>query len=231
MTLILFDIDGTLTATSEADNGCFERAFERVFGFPLPTTDWSHYEHATDVAIIQEAVLKRFGQRLLSTDVQRFEDAYLAELEAAFARNPSGFAEVPGALAMLRTIAASDEFRAALATGGMRRTATFKLSTIGVDADSLPGAFANDALSRADIARYAVARANVVHARIICVGDGVWDVRTAAELAAPFVGVHCESDRAQLAAAGATTLLEDYADLGAFFDAVRTAKVPGPCCR
>lgn len=225
MTLILFDIDGTLTATSAADNGCFERAFERVFGFSLPTTDWSCYEHATDVAIIQEAARHR-GELVAQADIERFEEAYLAELATAFARNPAAFAEVPGAAAILQAIAASQEFRAGLATGGMQRTATFKLSRIGVNTKDLPGAFANDARSRADIVRRAVGRANGEHARVVCVGDEVWDVRTAAELRVPFVGIDCESDRSRLLAAGARTFLHNYLDAEDFFDAVRRAEIP-----
>ena len=43
VTLVLFDIDGTLTATSAVDAQCYAAAFYRTFGFPLPTTDWDVY--------------------------------------------------------------------------------------------------------------------------------------------------------------------------------------------
>ena len=33
MRLVIFDVDGTLTATTKADEECFVRSFEDVFGF------------------------------------------------------------------------------------------------------------------------------------------------------------------------------------------------------
>ena len=56
MTLILFDIDGTLTATSRCDADCYAAAFERTFSIPLPTTDWHAYKFVTDTGIITEVL-------------------------------------------------------------------------------------------------------------------------------------------------------------------------------
>jgi beta-phosphoglucomutase-like phosphatase (HAD superfamily) len=42
MNLLVFDIDGTLTATNEVDTRCFARAFHEAFGIALDTS-WHIY--------------------------------------------------------------------------------------------------------------------------------------------------------------------------------------------
>lgn len=226
MRAILFDIDGTLTATTNADNGCYEIAFEKCFGFPLPTSDWHCYKHVTDMAIVQETMENTGRPRASMDAIRQFEEIYERELARSFAEHPGGFIEVPGARRILDTLAATGGVVSALATGGMRRTALFKLRQIGVDGARMPGAFANDAISRADIARIAIQRTGVTPDDVVYIGDGVWDVTTAAELRMRFVGICRENARDRLAAAGATTILEDYSDERAVLDAIETAAVP-----
>lgn len=226
MRLILFDIDGTLTATSQIDNACYARAFRKTFGREIPTTDWNTYTHVTDVGILQELLDREPELLLESDDVERFESNYRRELEAAFVRRPEAFRGVPGARQILRRLTCSPDVVVALATGGMRRTALFKLSRAGIDGSRMPGAFANDAISRADIARTAIARTEREPDDVVYVGDGVWDAWTAAELGIRFIGVVHESDPTALRRSGATTFISDYGDADAFFIALETASVP-----
>ncbi|MFA6239395.1 MAG: HAD family hydrolase [Candidatus Hydrogenedentales bacterium] len=226
MRLILFDIDGTLTATTEADNGCYDRAFLRAFGIPLPTTDWHAYTHVTDVGILREVVEPIWGRSVTQSEIDAFESAYLDEIERAFESNPEGFEEVPGARELLQTLQNTEGVAIALATGGMRRTALFKLSKIGIDGALLPGGFANDAISRADIARVAAKRSGVYANDTVYVGDGMWDLLTSRELGMRYIGITRESNADRLRDAGATALLEDYSDPAAFFVALQTATVP-----
>ena len=224
--LVLFDIDGTLTATSRIDNTCYARAFRRTFGREIPTTDWHCYSHVTDVGILHELLDKERGEPLGSQEIERFEDNYRRELEGAFIRKPAEFRSVPGARDALRKMSESSTDRVALATGGMRQTALFKLGRAGIDGSRMPGAFANDGISRAEIARTAIQRAEVESEDVVYVGDGVWDVKTAAELGMRFVGVVHESDIDRLREAGATTFVTDYEDTEAFGIALETATVP-----
>lgn len=225
MRIILFDIDGTLTATTNADNGCYERAFEKAFGFPIPTTDWHCYKHVTDIGIIQE-VMENAGREPAALDaIDRFEEIYEGELAVSFAQHPAGFVEVPGARALLE-ILRERGIPNALSTGGMRRTALFKLRQIGVDGAAIPGAFANDAISRADIALTAIRRSGITPSDVVYFGDGAWDVSTAAELGMRFVGVSREYSRDRLVNAGASTIINDYSNLDAVFQAMESATVP-----
>ena len=227
MRIILFDIDGTLTATTNADNGCYERAFEKAFGFPVPTTDWHCYKHVTDIGIIQEIMENTARKPATKHEIDCFEEIYEGELAASFAQHPAGFIEVPGARALLETLRGLG-VPAALSTGGMRRTALFKLRQIGVDGAAMPGAFANDAISRADIARTAIRRAGITPSDVVYCGDGAWDATTSAELGMRFVGVCREYSRERLVRAGATTILDDYSDLDSVLGAIESAEVPRP---
>jgi phosphoglycolate phosphatase-like HAD superfamily hydrolase len=226
MTLILFDIDGTLTATTVCDAECYATAFEHIFGFALPSTDWHDYTHVTDTGIIAEA-LQRAGRSPLSDEqLLAFESHFLREVQRAHRDTPEAFAEIPGAKAILERLSGHSDVTVALSTGGMKSTATFKLNSIGVDASAFPGGFANDARSRSDIARIAMDRANVSTTDIVYVGDGLWDALTSSALGIRFIGITRESSRDRLRSAGATVFLDDYLDQDAFLAAVRLATVP-----
>jgi len=228
MRVILFDIDGTLAATTNADNGCYERAFETAFGFPLPTTDWHRYQHVTDFGIIHEAFEWADKSKPSKADLDRFELSYERELRDSCERSPNGFAEVPGARQLVEELCARSDISVALATGGMRRTALFKLSQIGIDGMSMHGAFANDAISRCDIARVAIERTGVTPSDVVYVGDGAWDAATSAALGMRFIGICREYAYERLVAAGATVILEHFADKSAFYKAIESATVPIP---
>lgn len=226
MTLILFDIDGTLTATNFVDAKCYASAFGKIFGFPLPTTDWEFYTHCTDRAIIQETLEHHRGSAATSSEIDAFERQFVEDLEEEFAVNPGGFAEIPGAKDILEAIDARDNLRAALATGGMRGSACYKLSRIGVNGMAMPGGFSNDALTRADIARHAIASVNGEAADIVYVGDGPWDARTSASMGMRFIGIVGDASPEPLKACGASICLHHFQDQEAFFEAVRVAEVP-----
>ncbi|MCP4644403.1 MAG: HAD family hydrolase [bacterium] len=228
MTLVVFDIDGTLTATCDCDADCYAAAFADVFGIPLPTTDWHVYEHVTDTGVMEEVLMKHRGTSPSPEEIDLFERTFEAKLRAEYAANPGAFGEVPGAKALLDDLAQREGFQVALATGGMRRSAQYKLSVAGIDAQRLPGGYANDSISREGIARHAIAAASNGNGAddVVYVGDGAWDARTSAALGMRFVGITHESCPDLLRATGGTVFIPDYADLEAFYDAVRAASVP-----
>jgi len=226
VTLILFDIDGTLTATNAVDAKCYASAFEKVFGFALPTTDWDAHTHCTDCAIAQEAVENHRSIQATQSEIDAFERQFVTELEAEFAANPRGFAEIPGAKRILEAIGAHPATQAALATGGMRGSACYKMARIGVDAMAMPAGFANDDLTREGIARCAIARANGHASDLVYVGDGPWDARTSAVMGMRFIGITGDASSERLRAQGTSVFLNDFLDQDAFFDAVRTATIP-----
>jgi len=226
VTLILFDVDGTLTATGDSDMRCYSAAYTKTFGYTMPSHDWHDYVHVTDSGVLGELLERERGDFVTAEEMARFEEALVAELEAEYAQAPEGFAEVPGARRLIETVAADSDYAFSLATGCFRGSALFKLAKIGVEAGGFAGGFANDSFSREDIARTGIARAGAPTGDIVYIGDGIWDARTSAALGMRYVGVTHEADEDRLRAEGATVCVRDYQDLNAFFDAVRMATVP-----
>ena len=101
-----------------------------------------------------------------------------------------------------------------------------KLRCAGLAEPAFPLASASDARSREAIVRLAAER--VVRLRqapafrsVVCVGDGVWDVRTARRLGYHFVGVASGQQAARLRQEGAAHLIADFTDRARFFEAIQ----------
>ena len=230
MRLIIFDIDGTLLRTSAVDDACFIRAAEDVLGFRDVTADWSQYEHCNDVAIVSQLVRERLGRACQETEMEAFRARFVQLLSEVHADDPSHFLPTPGAAVLLEHLAGAGD-GACLATGGFERSARLKLRLASLDCGDLPAAFAEDGPSREAVVTTATQRAHVRHDlaafdRAVSIGDGVWDVTTAAALGLPFIGIATGARAAQLHAAGAGCVLPDFADLDATLDAIATAPVP-----
>lgn len=225
--LVLFDVDGTLTSTTGCDLKCFKEAMEHVFGVPLPSDDWDDYEHVTDTGIISEVIASAEGREVSREEFERFESSFKESLHREYTTNPGAFGEIRGAGAVLRHLLRQG-VAVALASGGMRKTAHFKLSCAGIDGEAYQGAFANDALTREGIALCAMERSGASRTDVVYVGDGLWDVRTSRALGMRFVGITSESSERRLREAGATVCLHDYSDLAQVMNAFETADVPRP---
>ena len=231
-TLMLFDIDGTLSATTLSDGRCFATSFEHVFGFPCPTTDWHAYQHVTDSGIVHELLEGRQGRRATASEWDAFVSAYMEILANDHAVHPHEYGEIPGAASLIRELVSPPNAQpVALATGCMKRSAMFKLSKAGIDGSTLAGGFADDAISRVGIARCAIARAGGTPSDIVYIGDGIWDVLTSAQLGMRFVGIAHQSDEQRLRDHGATSVIADLNDRDTFFRAVDEATVPRWMCK
>src|SRR5947207_7087579 len=78
MDLAIFDVDGTLTRTTQLDGTCFVRAVAAVIGAVPFSTDWRDYTHITDSGITAQIFRDQLGRAPHDqemTDVQqRFMD-------------------------------------------------------------------------------------------------------------------------------------------------------------
>lgn len=214
--LILFDIDGTLTRSTLLDARLFAQAFAAVCGAPLPTTDWARYRHATDRGVAEEAMVA-LGQEpgaLLALERQ-----LVALFDQAFLRAP--LEAVNGAPAMLRRLQSLGH-RLALATGCFTAIGRRKLRASGIEADDLP-CFGCDQEPAREAILSAAAQLAAPGERVVAVGDAAWDVRAAARLGLPFVGIDATS---RLQSLGAGAVVPDYRDLDRFVAALATAPVP-----
>lgn len=80
LSLVIFDIDGTLTTTMKADEECYVRSLSEVCGFNDVDTDWSRYKHATDAGIFHEIHESRTGRAPSAAEVSRVRDDCLHAL-------------------------------------------------------------------------------------------------------------------------------------------------------
>lgn len=230
MHLIVFDIDGTLLDSSAVDDACFVQAVRDVFGIEGISEDWATYEHCTDVAIASQLLRDRLGRSCAGADLDCFRQRFVELLTAAHAADESVFREVPGARSLVAELATNGT-AVSLATGGFEQSARLKLRLARIECDGIPAAFSEDGPSREQIVTASIARAQHHHAscafeRVVSVGDGVWDVRTAASLSIPFIGIGDGERAVRLRQAGARTILADYADRSRFAEAIETATVP-----
>jgi len=226
MNLVVFDLDGTLTDTNEVDTDCFVQALGDALGIDNVNTAWEEYEHATDLGCLQEAFLRKFNRQVTPQETDRFISHFLDRLQQHRAERAISFDEIPGAAALLQRLKADSRWAIALATGCWEPSARYKITTAGIPLENVPAAFANDGPSREAIVAAAIERAGNRFERVVCVGDAIWDVRTARRLGLPFVGIAGGSRSQKLRAAGATHTVENFLDPHRFMRCVEEAGIP-----
>ena len=228
--IVIFDVDGTLSRTSEVDDDCWLAAARSVLGVESMSTDWSDYSHSTDEAIATDLIRDRPGLSGGDDLVRRVRDDFANRISTELERNPELFRPVPGADRIFELLAAAG-WVPAIATGGWRRTAEMKLGAAGVPFRDVPAAHADDAHPREEIVRIAATRAlaspTSTFDRAVYVGDGVWDVRAAARLGIGFIGIGVSEAADRIEAAGAEVVFPDYLSGDAFLEAIEE-RAAGP---
>ena len=222
--IVIFDIDGTLTDTTDVDVECYELAVREILGLESPG-DWQELDDVTDPLILAEAC-RRADRRppddALCTEVARRIGRLL---EDRLRSNPGRFSPIRGAR---RLIVAAREagWQVGIATGAWRPSAEVKLRGAGIPYDGVPLATASERWARRDIiglaydavsegAREPRQRAGEATARPVYVGDGTWDGRAATSLGFGFVGVGSGARARALAGVGAVGSVADLADVSA----------------
>jgi phosphoglycolate phosphatase-like HAD superfamily hydrolase len=222
-TLVVFDVDGTLTDSVEVDAECYIAALGEALGLHLDSTDWSRFADCSDAGIAADLFAVARGRRIEPDELTAFHDCFVERLQRALVRTPC--AEIAGAAELLRQLHADARFELCIATGGWERSARMKLAAAGIDVAGVALASSNDARNRGDIVREAVRRAIRLSAgeafsTCVSVGDGAWDAKTAAALGIPFIGVARRAPGARLRDLGATLVVEDLRDGDAFVAAI-----------
>jgi phosphoglycolate phosphatase-like HAD superfamily hydrolase len=229
--LAVFDVDGTLLDNMECEDACYSAALRETLGLSWVDTDWSGYEHVSDAAIAVEAFRREFGAEPTAEQLDATISRFVRLLGDAHRADPGAIVPVPGARELLESLE-SRGWAVALATGAWRRAAELKLSGGGVRYADLPLATSEDGPARTQIVTTARSRAERRHVverfeRVVCIGDGVWDVWAARDLELPFVGVGTGARAERLAAAGARVIVADFVDIDATVAAFETAPSPG----
>ncbi len=217
--LAVFDVDGTLTQTYEDDTETFLGAVRQVFGFEDVSDDWAGYRHVTDSGILDELLYSRLGRPATPADLSATEASY-GEIYGAMVA-ARGVHAVPGAPAFIRHLLADGEWAVAAATGAWRTTAELRLREADIPIDPACIATSSESMARRDIVELAIER-TAAHwglegggkefSRVVLLGDGLWDVKTAQALGFPFIGVGRGVAAARLEAAGVRHLVADFTD-------------------
>jgi len=228
--IVIFDIDGTLTATSAVDEQCFVKALHEVWGVRDVEPDWSLYPHCTDRGIAGHVFRQAFGRRVKAAEVAALRERFVSLLQQALGADATCFRPTPGADGALAALGI-EGCPVGIATGGFRRSARLKLAAAGLDVRGIPIASSEDGLARESIVRRAVSRVEAAwdgdaRGEVVSLGDGVWDVRTARNLGVPFVGIGTGRVAERLRAAGAVTVWRDLAPLAEGACALEAAAVP-----
>jgi len=199
MKLIIFDIDGTLTATNGVDTLCFTEALATFFGTSDFDTDWKIYEHISDSGIAEEIAQKQLGRSLTSEENFQLEDLFISKLSA----HPADlFTPIAGAGRFIELLKDSKTHQVALATGCWKSSATHKLAKAKINHSDIPLATSSDSPDRVCIMKEARIRA-MNHYGIeeieetIYFGDAIWDVRACRNLNWRMIGIgeDCETLR------------------------------------
>jgi phosphoglycolate phosphatase-like HAD superfamily hydrolase len=227
--LAIFDIDGTLTDTNGVDDEAYRAAVAAAIDVAPELIDWSGALHVTDAEIFRHLCSVHGRGEPAVELMAEARSQFVARLTSTLTEAPQRFVEIPGAGAMLRRL--TDEgWCVALATGGWGASARLKLRAACLVVDDALIACADDGQSRADIVEIARRRAESLYEkrfdRVVSVGDGVWDVETAAALDLPFIGIARGAKKMRLRRAGADVVFADYRDVEEFLKALETAAAP-----
>ena len=228
--LAIFDIDGTLTNTTNVDDACYRAAVAETIGIPLGAIDWTGSPHHSDRGIF-DWLHERLG-RPLPSDIQVAAARHRLTERLTTAKNdsPEQFTAVEGAPRVFDHLTANG-WDVSIATGCWLPSAMIKLAAGAIDVRDIPIACSDDAAARVDIVAISRQRAEAFYGRqfdrVVSIGDGIWDVEAAFALELPFIGVGHGDQETRLRRAGATTLIEDYADLASFTRSLEEARVPG----
>ncbi|MEW5736324.1 MAG: HAD hydrolase-like protein [Thermodesulfobacteriota bacterium] len=224
MHLVLFDLDGTLTATNHVDMHCFMQTARDLWGDVPIDTDWRHYSDTTDQAIVADLVQRLGRDGDPEHAIAAFKTAFMGHLSRA-AADPSRFAEIPGAGKMLAALGQHPEFAFGIATGAWRDSAALKLELASLDPGRAPLVTSDEAFTRVGIMEMAANYARKIYGRDFSkttyVGDGPWDLLAARTLGYGFVGVATGDRAAYFQKKAAGPVVADYRDTEGFLDLFR----------
>jgi phosphoglycolate phosphatase-like HAD superfamily hydrolase len=227
-TLLLWDIDGTLTLSGDAGMAALQAALRREFGVegPAPTRDID-FAGRTDTWIMRQ-IFARIGLPDSPDHLARLLQSYLAELPAAL-RNPDTRI-LPGVSLALATLAARGDFAQALLTGNVERGARIKLNHHGLSHYFAFGAFADDSEWRNELGPVALRRAREHYGvefrpeRIFVIGDTPHDIACGKVIGAQTIAVATGRYTAdELRAEQPTVVFADLSDTPALLRALGAA--------
>ncbi len=192
VTLILFDIDGTLLSAKGAGSRALTRALFHHYGVEN-ALDGLRLDGKTDPLIVREALQKKgFEHRFEGALNADFRSVYAAFLREELQRCIE-FRVLPGVVELLAWIRQSNRFQIGLATGNVEEGAWLKVEKACLQTSFAFGGFGSDAENRTQVVLKAIERARALgdsrSSRVIVVGDTPRDILHGREAGAETVAV------------------------------------------
>jgi phosphoglycolate phosphatase-like HAD superfamily hydrolase len=187
MTILMFDIDGTLSLSQGAGTAGMTRAFRELWGIESALTGMD-FAGRSDTWIVPTA-LAAHGRDCSADDLAAFIDTYVPALDEALAERDVRLC--PGVAELLQTLAGKDVVLG-LGTGNFRRAAEAKLGPLGIWDYFVDGGFGDDAPDRTALLAAGLERLRAHSndgADVVVIGDTGHDVEAGQAIGARVVAV------------------------------------------
>jgi phosphoglycolate phosphatase len=227
LSLVLFDVDGTLLLSGGAGVRAMSRAFEQLFGV-ADALAGIEVAGRTDTFLVSSA-FTRAGIADSPENHRRFRELYPVVLADEIQHRGQGrHGVMPGVPSLLDRLSADGAFHLALLTGNYQPAAFIKLRHFGLDRFFEWGAFGEESADRNELGRLAMERAvkravpPPACSRAIVVGDTPFDIACARAIGARSLAVATGSHSVeQLKESGADIAIDDLSDIDAAFRLLR----------
>jgi phosphoglycolate phosphatase-like HAD superfamily hydrolase len=225
MDLVIFDIDGTLIHSHEAEVDCYIKAFAQVMGNSDINTDLTTYEHVTDTGITQECIYRQFQRNASLSEQLAIEESFLTLFDQSLNNHPPK--PIPGVHSLFEQLHQEKNVRLAIATGSYHRSAMLKLKHANLLLSHLPLSSCSEHIERIEIMKLAKQKAHQHYQidafrSVTYVGDGPWDVKASQHLAWNFIGIASNYTPTQLKNWGVNIVLNDYFSINKPFTSLIT---------
>ncbi|MCA9125609.1 MAG: HAD family hydrolase [Planctomycetales bacterium] len=214
MTVLLFDIDGTLIDAAGAGGAALLAALWHEFNVSDPRPVQLHGR--TDAGIVRELLLNH-GVAATAENIQRIFSAYYKLLPAELVERAGTV--LPGVQALLERLMTKPDCWVGLLTGNMPLSARLKLEHYGLWHYFRAGTYGDQALNRPELRDAALQMAGnmvgqpITGERVVVIGDTPLDIQLANAMQSKCLAV-CTGgfDQLALRQAGATWVVPDLAN-------------------
>jgi beta-phosphoglucomutase-like phosphatase (HAD superfamily) len=129
MTLLIFDIDGTLTNTKDVDDYCFISAFFDEYKIELKNIDWSTFKNVTDYGLFIDIYNASFNRNPTKAEILKFQKRFFENLNSQLKSNPEKFKSVNGASNFIKYCLNHTNFKNSLCNGWLALFRKFKITS------------------------------------------------------------------------------------------------------